>query len=627
MKPAVLIGVALGVVIVAAGWLTPALLGGAQRQARQAQQQAIYAMRAAARHSVPLQSLGSYAEIGELSTAQAEAVAAAVAEQFADANSAVARQAQAAQQRLASVGLRVEAPRPLPEGAAGVSAVLRMFEALLASNAELLKTAGDAARAARDQSRDTVAVSQALGMVEYLRAQGYLVTAERARGVQRVAEGKLVRLGTAWHAAQAQVDQFRGLDVAPILSGLRADREEIHDLRSAAHAERDALTTKVASQRQELEQAERELADASRRLIELQRRGFEVGNDDAFTAYRQDYLALTARIAELQEREQELRYGGRPGATLTGDDGAPGALVGGEPVIGLEQLERELELAEARAQRFQDAHVSIEARIEQVTRVGQDAAAEVERHQRRLRELEDERAVVIAEITASATEAFEAEDAALRAARTSAEAFGAAQRAAQAWRSEVQRIQSENDPNRENQRLRAVLADPYFLQVARAAEAAARWLEGRIHAQRVESNEELLATMQRFLAVYTDARFTFDPKDIREQLVLAQQEGKQVLEQARDAYAQITQELQGQPAVWVPQGLQAAVLHALARVDVTNAPGYRQQATALIQQAVDRREQFPPLRDYVRLRDHLAGVRPTAPPDRPVPPAGDTFFD
>ena len=163
------------------------------------------------------------------------------------------------------------------------------------------------------------------------------------------------------------------------------------------------------------------------------------------------------------------------------------------------------------------------------------------------------------------------------------------------------------DPQQKNERLRAVLADAYFDQVPRSAEAAARLLEGRIYAQRIASGQALLNDMRVFGEMNTGAEVPFQAGPVEELLKTAQQEGKTTLDKAVALYQQVASKLGAQRPSWLPLIGQAAVEHLLAGIDLENGAAHLQAAADAVQKAFDKREQSPYLRPFAGFYSMLTG--------------------
>lgn len=632
MRPPILVGVGLALLIILAGLLAPVLRNPGRKRAEKAQELALLSERELARSSLTLTRLASLSEMPELQQpAELATAAAAASQQLREISEEYARLARTAQELAEKDGLPTPIFVPLTVDAAGLQRAWSDFLAEMKANDALLKAALNDAQAGVQQDGGAVGVAQALGMVEYVQAADRLVEAQGLRARQAAAQARLLDVGSRWKLAQGRLDYFRGLDAAPILAQLRTQLDELGAMREDGAAAAADLSAQVAQRQQELTQAEQALQEATANLRALEEQGFPAGDDQAFSAYRQRYLQLSQRVREFQIQEQELRYGGRRGAELVGEDPATASVQGGETVVGLEELQRRLTTAQERARRLDSANLSLEDHIRYVTESGRQAQGEIARYQGRLRELEAAQKTIIEEIQALAAEAFNKEAEALQAAEKSIAAFGQAQRAAQAWIQTARDLQRDKDPNRKNLRLMLVTRDPYFEHVSRSAEAAARVLAAQICAQRVESNQRLIDDMRVFVGMYTDPKFSFDPSTFQTHLDTARQTGLRTLEEARLIYAGISERLSNQPTLWVPLAGLAAVHHLMARIDPSQATTQLAEALKFIGQALEKREQSPYLRPLLPFRAHLAaGQTPTSEPEKKKEKPeeeGDFFLD
>ncbi len=613
MKPPILVGIGLAIVIVAASLLAPALRGAARKAQEQAEEQAALAVRELHRVNLGLPRLSELIDADALGEADLEPIVAAAREQLQEMAREHAGLLQKAQQAAERAGLSPGPIRPVSATAAGARQALAAFQQALRDNDALLDKALADATAAVQADGSVPGAHQALGMVECVRAAGLLSEAHALRRRQSIAQSRLLGLAADWKHTQGYLDHFRGLDVAPIMAVVRTEVDDVSARRAAAAARVSDLAAQVAQRETALAQLKQQLRAARVELLDLEERGFTPGNDASFEAYRAQYRALTHVLQELQEREQLLRYGGLRAAEVVGDDPVTAEIVGGEQVHGLEELHHRLAMAEEAARRVNRANVALDEHVKYVRDAGQRAQAEAQRYQTLLAGLEAEQKEAGAEILSLATEALQQEGQALSAAEKAARAFNQSQRAADTRLRQIREQQRERDPQRKNDRLRILLQDKYIEHVGRSAEAAARVLAGRIHAQRIESSRRLLADMELYAEI--NPEFEFDASPFENLLDTARDAGRQTVEEARDAYATILEKLENEPTVWVPLAALAATHHLLARLDEVEAGAHAEMAARFIQQAVERREESPYVKHYVRFRDHLSGVgaAPAAP--------------
>ncbi len=640
MKSPILIGLALAVLIIAAGLLAPLLRGADRKKVEQAQDRAALAERELARHSLTLPRADALADSAAMKGQEAElgAAVADAAEPLKATSTEYGKLARTAQDLAQRYGLSAPTLPPFGTDTAGVLRAVGQFQSTLKENQDLLSRALKDAQAAVAIDGEGLGVQQALGMGEYVRAVELLAQAEELRAHQAGAQARLLDVAAQWKAAQGSLDYYRGLDATPIVAGLRTDFAELGGLQADAAAQAAQLAAEVAGRKQALEPVVPKLAAQQAQLLNLQKQGFKAGQDEGeggFNAYRERYLALTESVRQLQQQEQELRYGGLRGAAAADADWAAGALQGGQAFVGLEELQRRLDVAQERAQRLEKSTQTLDEHIRFVAESGQRAQTEAARYQERLARLETAVQEIAAEVEKLAGDAFSKEGEALKAAEGAVRAFIQSQRAADAWLRTAREVQRERDPSRKNERLDKVLKDPYLEHVARSAEASARVLAGRIHVQRIESDEGLLGDMRVFTEMYTDPRFSFDPTTFETQIETARAAGLETLQTATQIFTTISEKLSAAPTVWVPLGAAAATYHLLARVDPDLAQANLSKATELIQKAVEKRESFPYAKAFVLFRDHLAGLGTAKQPAEAKPgepkkaeePESDFFTD
>src|SRR5262249_55720389 len=140
-----------------------------------------------------------------------------------------------------------------------------------------------------------------------------------------------------------------------------------------AQASADELTKQVDDLKKELASVEEQIAAQRSHLLEVQNKGFEVGNDSAFGAYRTQFEDASAKLRELGRREEELRFGSVKGAQLRGDDAVVDPLEGGEQAVGLETREKQLAAAQDKLQRIQVGRKGLEDQMKLVQESGTTA--------------------------------------------------------------------------------------------------------------------------------------------------------------------------------------------------------------------------------------------------------------
>jgi len=623
VKPPLIVGLAVTVLIVALGLLAPAMRSAASRTAEEAQAQAALAQRKLARYSLTLPQIARLIDLEAMKKSDLSDPVRKAEEQLKQTAADSAELARKATQMATQLGLPKPVIGPLTADEGGVKAAAARLQQAIEDNDKLLKEAVADGKAAVGTDGNALGVSEALGMAEYVRAAGLLAEAENMRVRQADLRATLLDVAARWQLARSYREHFHGLDVQPILAGLRSDLDELATMRAEAAQDLAALRQDVAEREEMLAAVVQELSQTQQEFEILQRRGFQAGQEEGdagFVAYREQFLALSERLRRLEQEEQILRYGGQRGAELIGDDPLSAEIRGGEAVTGLEELQRRLERAQERARRLDRANISLEDHIKYVSETGQRAQADADHYQQRLSELTAEQKRLVEEIQGLEGEAFAKESEALSAAEAAARAFAQAQRAAQSWMQAHRQLQQERDPSRKNERLLVVTRDPYLEQVARSAEAAARLLVGRIHLSRMRGTQGLIADMRLLAEINRD--FSFDAAPFETRLSEARAAAIDNLSKSRELYASVAERLANQPTVWVPLGALAAVNHLLGLADESQAELHNAHAVETIQKALDKREQFPYARPLALFREHLLSGRAPAPVEPEQAPAG-----
>jgi hypothetical protein len=594
------------------------------RSTADARRQASLARRQLARVSVTLPELEEVAEPAALRQADLGAAAERAKEDLSRAAQGSAQRAQHARRFLGEQGLPVPDLPAMGTGSAGVQQALSGYQTLLSDNDALVNRALTDAQAAVSSDRGAVGTAQVLGMSQYLRAASAASRAERLRSLQAAKLEEALRLAAEWKRARAMVDQYRGLDVAEIVSDLEADEARLVAERDQLAAVLEVLEGNVTARRTALAELERRMADVQAQRNALENEGFEAGDDAAFDVYRTRYLSLSEELRFLQAQEQELRDGGRSGAELVGTDPTEAILEGGTPVVGLGELEWSLSLARHRLERLEAAIASIRTHAAQLATSEEQADGEVQRYVARQDELGEQIGALREAALALHQEAMGAERQAMRDAQSAATSFAQAKSATDAWARDAREIQQERDPQRKNLRLTAIINDPYLSQVAESAEAAARMLVARLQAQRADRTEKLAADLELLAQMLAEA--PADVGELRALVETARTEGVQAAEQARAIYERLAGDSRASASAWVPQGAMAAAQHLAARLTPQQAPTLLSQAIEAIQSAVAQREQHPYLRGFVLFRDHLQGASTAPEGGQPEETDEDDFF-
>jgi chromosome segregation ATPase len=626
VKSPILVGIALAVVILAASVVVPRLRSSAREKAEQAQDRAALAERELARYSLalPLADALAQPDVMKSQAAQLDAAVEHAAEPLKQTSAEYAKLARAAQEAAKSAGLPVPTLRPLGSDTASVQRAIADFQASVKENQALLNRALQDATAAVGIDGQAIGVQQAAGMAEYVRAAEAQTASSQLRSQQADAQARLLDVGMQWKAAQGWLDYYRGLETAPVVKGLQDDLEELGVRQTEATTQVSQLTAQVAERKQALDQVEQKLAQEQAAWQELQKKGFTVGQDqgdEGFDAYRARYLSMADRVRQLQQQAQELRYGSLQGVQVSDENWATGKLQNGEPAVGLEELQRRLDIAQDRAKLFTQAVATLKDEIQYVTDSGEQAQTEAAGYQKRMDELAGTARDAVAEIEKLAGSAFDKEAEALKAVDSSVRAFAQSQKAVEAWVRALREVQREKDLSHKNERLDRILKDPYLENLARSAEASARVLAGRIYLARVENGESLLGDMRVFAETYSGPQIPFEASTYETQVDTARAAGLETVQTAAQLYTTVSDKLSAVPTVWVPLGSAAAVYDLLAEIDPTQAGEYRGKATELIQKAVEKREQSPYLQPFVAFRDHLAGMAAPEAPAKTTEPA------
>ncbi len=615
------IGLVLGAVILAAGFLVPRYLPGKpDPQSLDALKAAELAKRELHAYDAGLPVAALHAPVSELEKADFDQLA----ERSADALTALSSEFSRDVRQAQSLDRKNKMPagklRALPGGAAGLRSGVKGFARLLRENEQLLADAAKNARAAGSKGRGVVGVNEVSGIVGLARAARYAEVARHIRTQIEQRLGQCFAVALNWAACRGDRDHYAGLDVSKTRADLEADLEEITKLAEQAGKQRDALARQIADAQDELKTVRADIQKTRAARLALEESGFEAGNDASFNAYRTQYLDLSKRLVALQDREMLLTYGGIEGGTFAGDDYLHSPIEGGQPVLGLEELARRHERARVSAERYAAARTELEQQIGQIDRFATQTQMRAKDYAGQLKELAAQGGQIIGQLDALARQAVEAEDKALAAAREAATAFAAAKMAADRWKSDARSVQSKYDAQRQNERLKRIAADERLAAFAAAGEAQAKTLAGRILTERALRLRAELTTFQQVAELMPP--LAPDAAARQQAYQVAVDSAVKSLNEAREVYQRLAQK--GGATAWVYQASLALVSHILWQVDIANAPRHRSELIAQLGETLKGRMQWPHLHKEAELFTVLTGgAAPTAPAEDQKPAEDD----
>jgi hypothetical protein len=595
------LGVIVAVALLAAIYIVPRLFPTPAYQAQEALSKATEAMRTTRWYDPQLPQIGAEVEPAALKSADLQALADKHAETFAKMNEELSAAVRSRKTRDEKLGMpSIDYPAPASTGP-GLTGAVSQFEALLKTNEDLLERAGARARQALQEGPNTPGVAQIAGMVDYLKASRLLGAADLRQQELRRLQSEALAVAADYKTAAGQAEQYRTLDPAAIVEDLRKSIAELTAMQTQAAERVNQLTREVAEREQALLRVRTELDAARQALAAHEQQSFRPGDDAGFSAYRERFEQIAAKLRELQSQEQELATGGLRGAELEGLNLNEAALAGGEPVVGLDELQRRLALATSAAERLVSGRTALEARMRAVEQDGKSSAALADRFAQDAQKLKERLDRLTAEIAEVAGEIAEKEDAALAAAESAARTFRSSESAGDAWVRAAAELQREKDPEKTNARLKLIAEDALAGQVGASAAAEARLLAGRILEHRLARlNDQIRAVEQ-----IADATGTAPAKD---ELQAAVTDTRDKALQALNDAAQGFEKFVGRaPATlkWIPNSSAAVAYYLLSRVDPAQASAHRAKALEALTKALDKQEQSPYLAAQVRLRDHL----------------------
>jgi chromosome segregation ATPase len=605
LKP-LYIGFLLAIVMLAAGFLLPVLLPRSTTPTTvQALQEAELARRQLHSYDAMLPLAGMSADVTELKEADFERLLERARTQFDALTSEFNKQVSQAKSadrgnRMPETDLRAASMTP-----SGVRSSVGGLETSLSQNQRLLSEAAKNTRAALQTDRNALGVGQVGGAVKLVEAQQLLDEARQLRAQLTSEQSRLLAVAARGAEVRGERDRRVGLAVVEIQNILDGDLEEIEAALDDAQAEVDRLSAEVAEREQALAAVRSQLEEARRQRLDLEEAGFAVGDDASFEAYRTEYLRLSEMLRQHEARGQLLAYGGVEGGRVVGDDLMTGEIEGGETIVGLNELKRNLTLAEDKLTRYTQARQALEDRKGLVTTMGAEARAWESQYTTRLDALVAEVQQIRAAMEGLAQQAFEKEESARAAARDAAAAFGSAKAAASRWTGDASALQRERDPQRLNERLKRIASDKLAGEAAESGEAQAKMLEGRILTERALGLGDYLDALARANELLPTGEL--DLTALQESFTQARDQAISTLSDARAGYERLAQSQSN--TSWVHQASLATVYHLLWLIDEFNAAQHRSNLLDQLGRVIENRRQSPYLQQQVALHALLtAGV-------------------
>jgi hypothetical protein len=603
-------GLVLAVVILAVGFLTPALLPPATSpNTLKALEDAELARRQLDAYQATLPLVAAHSDLEQLKEADFDKLVERSQQALTELSQEFSKRVGEATTHDRRSGMPKSDLRAFAASGSGVRSEVSTFETSLRDNRKLLDDALRSARSASQADRNTLGVGQVAGTVKLVEAAKLLAEARRLRSQLMKDQARALAVAGEWAAVRAERDYSAGLEVTSIRGGLDADLEEIEAALTQSQAEVDELRRAVADREQALARVRADLERARTERLSMEEMGFTVGDDASFEAYRERYLAVAQRLRELQDQEQLLAFGGIRGGRVVGDDLLKGEIEGGEAVVGLNELQRGLAVATDKLERYTGGRQSLKNEISLVGAVGDEAQMGEKQCAARLETLRAELDHVRDEMAALAQQAFEGEDAALGAAREAATTFKGAKSVVDRWISDARSLQQQKDPQRANERLKLIVGDGFAADFATSAEAQANTLVGRIQTERALGLRGYLDTLTRIGELTGSG---FEPGALQEQLNTARDGAVGALSEARDAYERMAQKPTS--TSWVHRASLALVYHLLWQIDEFNAEQHRSNLIDQLGEVVANRFQYPDLQQEVKLWTVLTGRAEVPPP-------------
>lgn len=616
MNRAILIGCVVAAVLLAAIGVAPRFLRSATSISQlDAMRQAEQARRELGGYVPALSAMALRADLASLKGADLSKLSESAATQLP----LLSEQARKDAQTAGATDRQFHLPNHPPTPPSGLPGAVSQVEQFVKDNDALLKKAAADAQAALSAGGNAPGVAHVAGMVKLVEAHAHWTEALRLRSELESIERRALEVAGAWNLNRSEGDYYHGLDPSKMLAGLAVDVDELRKLAQDATSEVEALGKQVAERQTALEQARTELKAARADQLALEEKGFTPGNDQSLATFQTQYEAVSQKVGQLQTREQLLASGGTEGGNFADDDALEGKLTGGSEVEGLDRLEARLAEAKVRAERLALGVKALEQGRTVAEVQGRDAKAAEQRYAGNGERIQADFKKVQAELETTFAQAAAQEEQALVAARAAAEAFGRSRAAVDTWVNEARTAQQTLDTAGKNERLRKIAGDDMAAAFSEAAEAEARTLIGRIHAERFFALTQYTATLQSLTQLVQGS--SFNVEDLQKNTTLAHDEAIAALTQAHTLYGKVAQKSTW--AQWPQQISLGTVDYLLSKLDTVNAQQHLADATDNLKKAIAKREKYPLVNaDAVLLARQLGALNVAPEGDAASQPAG-----
>lgn len=594
MRSSVLVGFVLGALLIAGWYLFPVVLDDAARvNALEARETAELARRQLDRYS-PIAAEGANYVQAQTMLSESD---------FQSLSDAQQAKADAHQQEFD--GVEFPPPAPLTATPEDMRRAIEGFDTRLAGNDAFLDQAVSSARQASQ-----LVSGQPIASVAMIQAAAHMNAA-----IAKLREAGRIRLTVDEALSESfsfavreryQKDMsryFSSIDTDPIIEALRGGeggQAQLQEQLESTQANLNSLNQQITQKEQQLASIQTQLKRAQQERLRLEET--RANDGIGYEAFRSTFAGVMRNLAQLQEQEQLLLMGGLKGATLDPVDPVNGPITGGEEVQGIVDLKAEKYRLELMQERLTGGIDELDKQVKQVQKSAELAEEASGTYGTKADEY---RAAMISaqspvqELTA---QAMAIEDEALAAARAARSAFEVVDRAVIAFKRGARDVQSSRDPERQNARLKSILADSLVEEMGKTGEAAARTIEARVLLLRLTSVERQRQLLSKIARV-ADAQIQ-DEQTLADLIDAARKDGLDTLDAALEIYQEVNQsEINTN---WATLAGQGAAIYLKSRFDQVRSQDLAFEAARVMQDAVDGREQSPYLAKHVIFRDYLS---------------------
>lgn len=581
LRPQFLIGLILGAVFLAAAFALPMFLPSTNRAQASATDKLNQAHRALKEYDPTLPGAMPEDTAAGLREADMEQLAKRAETQLNAIQSNASQAVNRWRQRADANNVPFDAPN-ISLSASTLDQKIEKFEQVRQANEKTLQDAMKYVSEAKDAAEDHPAPAHLEGLVAYLQAaqKASQAQAERRDMIASLHDAEL--LGYDWRVASDRVAAAESLHES-LSSDLSEAIDELATRRASAVAERDELAGEITARAEQVATLTSEIKTLQNDLITMENHRQQNGGKSPDFANR--YQQMRERVGELQQQLQIAQFGGLEGATFSDEDNAQEATVeGGDPVTPLQTLkQRHAGLVEL-VQRIDDATKVLQQEIADTADEREAVKTEIAALRETSSNLQQQVSAKLSAAKEKSEAAQQLEESALQNANRAISAFGAATRAATAWKNAARDAQSKYDSDRKNERLSLIVNDKSAEMLGNNAQLEAKLLVAKVEQHRADALDVLASATDALTKLECPVAVDFGA--VSERLAESRENARKLLDEIAAGYKNsLASQMPAASAPWSTVNAAGAQFR-LAMLDEASADTYRAQGIQSLDEAL-----------------------------------------